>query len=161
MDSTVEYYTLYNETEICSYPFPFPDALLRVISNLKNGAPSCMPLGWWLIVWLQSYASWSPTLLGSVPWCFSAVCGSWHMTLQTLFPFKHTHIITSLTISCASCFLLCRKFNLRFFLVGGGLTTLGVGPVSCISITKNPTLVSHCLSWCLHWRLSTQTIESN
>lgn len=118
MDSTVEYYTLYNETDICSYPFPFPAALLRVISNLKNGAPSCMPLGWWLIVWLQSYASWSPALLGSVLWCFSAVCGSWHMTLQTLFPFKHTHIISSVTISCASCFLLCRKFNLRFFLLG-------------------------------------------
>lgn len=46
MDSTVEYYTLYNVTEICSYPFPFPAALLWVISNLKNGAPSCMPLGW-------------------------------------------------------------------------------------------------------------------
>lgn len=156
-------YTIYNVTEICSHPFPFPLSLLLCSGSaqtLRMVHLLCMPLGWWLICLTAKLCISKSSLVGVSAMMF--LCSLWELTHDFADTFySHTHIISSVMISCASCFLLGRKFNLHFYLLGGRTHNFEINPVSSIWITKNPTHVSHCLSWSLHWRWATQTTESN
>lgn len=135
-------YTIYNVTEMYSLPFPFPVSLLLCSGSaptLRTVHLLCMPLAWWLIVWRQSCASRSPALLGSVPWCFSAVCGSWHMTLQTLFPYTHTSSPLWWSPVLPASFY-AERLIYTFTCWGGGLTTLGSALSSAFQLLRTPLM---------------------
>lgn len=115
-------YIIYNVTEICSHLFPFPLSLL-LCSNLKNGVPSLYAPGVVTDCLTAKLCISKSSLVGVSAMMF--LCSLWELTHDFADTFSmHTHIISSVTISCASCFLLSRKFKLHFYLLGRGLTTL-------------------------------------
>lgn len=137
-------YTIYNVTEICSHPFPFPLSLLLCCGSaptLRMVHLLCMPLGWWLICLTAKLCISKSSLVGVSAMMF--LCSLWELThdfADTFYSHTHTHIISSVMISCASCFLLGRKFNLHFYLLGGGPTTLRSAPSPAFQLLRTPRM---------------------
>lgn len=111
-------YTLYNVTEICSYPFPFPVSLLLC----SGSSPTLRMVHLLVCPWGGDWLSDCTAMHLEVQPCW----GQCHdVSLQSVGAdawlcrhFFHSDTYYLLCeISCASCFLLCREFNWCFYLL--------------------------------------------
>lgn len=137
MNSSVRH----NATHMYNPSLSFPRilaALLWASSKFNNGSYhlSCiLTLGWWLTLQLQSCASLSQGFLVSMPWCFSEVCGSWHLYFADISS-VHLHTLLSVVISGGPFFFHGGSFIYIFICRIEKLKLWRPGHVSCISITK-------------------------